>query len=172
MSSPLSYTLRATVGQARSGILTTPHGEVPTPAFMPVGTYGTVKGLIPEELRDCGASIVLSNALHLWVRPGDELIRELGGLHRFMNWDGPILTDSGGYQIFSLKEFSTVSEEGVKFRAPVDGQYRMLTPERCVQIQENLGVDLAMAFDECIEWPADRARVLASTQRTTRWLKR
>ena len=172
MSSPLSYTLRATVGQARSGILSTPHGEVPTPAFMPVGTYGTVKGLIPEELRDCGASIVLSNALHLWVRPGDELIRELGGLHRFMNWDGPILTDSGGYQIFSLKEFSIVSEEGVKFRAPVDGQYRMLTPERCVQIQENLGVDLAMAFDECIEWPADRARVLASTQRTTRWLKR
>ncbi len=139
---------------------------------MPVGTYGTVKGMTPPDLREIGTHIVLSNTLHLWVRPGDDIIRDLGGLHRFMAWDGPILTDSGGYQVFSLREMSKVTEEGVKFRTPRDGQYRMLTPERCVEIQENLGVDLAMAFDECIEWPADRDRVVRSTERTTRWLKR
>jgi queuine tRNA-ribosyltransferase len=157
---------------ARRGVLDTPHGKVPTPAFMPVGTYGTVKGMAPFELRELGTSMVLSNALHLWVQPGDETIRDLGGLHRFMGWDGPILTDSGGYQVFSLRHLSKVSEEGVRFRTPRDGQYRKLTPEVCVRIQENLGVDLAMAFDECIEWPADRDRVIASTARTTRWLKR
>jgi queuine tRNA-ribosyltransferase len=172
MASCLRLELHATRGAARTGTLHTPHGPIPTPAFMPVGTYGTVKGMTPLDLRAAGASIVLSNTLHLWVRPGDELIRDLGGLHGFMGWDGPILTDSGGYQVFSLKEFSKVTEEGVRFRSPKDGQYRMMTPEVCVQIQENLGVDLAMAFDECIEWPAERERVIASTQRTTRWLKR
>ncbi len=172
MSSCLRYDLEATAGAARSGVLHTPHGPVPTPAFMPVGTYGSVKGISPPELREVGSHIVLSNAMHLWVRPGDELIRDLGGLHRFMGWSGPILTDSGGYQIFSLRDLIKVSEEGVRFRTPKDGQYRQLTPERCVEIQENLGVDLAMAFDECIEWPADRDRVTESTQRTTRWLKR
>ena len=153
-------------------MLHTPHGPVPTPAFMPVGTYGTVKGMTPPELREIGTHIVLSNTMHLWVRPGDEIIRDLGGLHTFMAWDGPILTDSGGYQVFSLRDRNKVTEEGVRFRTPLDGEYRMLTPERCVRIQENLGVDLAMAFDECIEWPADRDRVIRSTERTTRWLKR
>ncbi|MBL8616713.1 MAG: tRNA guanosine(34) transglycosylase Tgt [Deltaproteobacteria bacterium] len=170
--SALSYTLEAACGAARAGTLQTPHGPIPTPAFMPVGTYGTVKGMTPEELRSIDGHVVLANTMHLWVRPGDETIRDLGGLHRFMGWSGPILTDSGGYQVFSLKELAKVTEEGVRFRTPKDGQYRMLSPEVCVRIQENLGVDMAMAFDECIEWPAGRDRVAASTQRTTRWLKR
>lgn len=170
--SALKYDLEATCGEARAGTLHTPHGSVPTPAFMPVGTYGTVKGMTPEEVRGIGGSIVLSNTMHLWVRPGDAAIQQLGGLHRFMGWDGPILTDSGGYQVFSLKELARVTEEGVRFRSPKDGEYRMLSPEVCVSIQENLGVDMAMAFDECIEWPADRERVGRSTERTTRWLRR
>lgn len=170
--SALKYELEAACGEARAGTLHTPHGSIPTPAFMPVGTYGTVKGMTPEELRGNGASIVLANTMHLWVRPGDEAIRALGGLHRFMSWQGPILTDSGGYQVFSLKQLARVTEEGVRFRTPKDGEYRMLSPEVCVRIQENLGVDMAMAFDECIEWPADRERVGRSTERTTRWLLR
>ncbi len=170
--SALKYDLEATCGEARAGTLHTPHGSVPTPAFMPVGTYGTVKGMTPEEVRGIGGSIVLSNTMHLWVRPGDTAIQQLGGLHRFMGWDGPILTDSGGYQVFSLKKLARVTEEGVRFRTPKDGEYRMLSPEVCVSIQENLGVDMAMAFDECIEWPADRERVGRSTERTTRWLRR
>ena len=170
--SPLSLSIHATAGAARTGILSTPHGDVPTPAFMPVGTYGTVKGISPRELREIGCSIVLSNAYHLWVRPGHQLVEQLGGLHCFMGWDGPILTDSGGYQVFSLKEFRTISEEGVRFRSPKDGAYRMLTPEVCIEIQEALGIDLAMAFDECIPWPASYEAVQKSTQRTTRWLKR
>ena len=170
--SPLSLNITHQAGSARTGILTTPHGVVPTPAFMPVGTYGTVKGISPKELQEIGAGIVLSNAYHLWVRPGHELIKRLGGLHRFMGWSGPILTDSGGYQVFSLSEFRKISEEGVRFRSPLDGQYRMLTPEVCIEIQEALGVDMAMAFDECIEWPCSREDTQKSTQRTTRWLKR
>ena len=170
--SALSFELNATAGDARTGVLTTPHGTVPTPAFMPVGTYGTVKAMTPRDLKAVGASIVLSNTFHLWVRPGHETIQELGGLHRFMGWDGPILTDSGGFQVFSLSEFTKITEEGVRFRTPLDGQYRMLTPEVCIEIQEALGVDMAMAFDECIPWPADRQAVSLSTQRTTRWLKR
>ncbi len=167
-----SFELQASAGSARSGLLRLPHGEVPTPCFMPVGTAGTVKGLTPAEIRGAGASMVLANTYHLWVRPGHELVRALGGLHRFMHWDGPILTDSGGYQVFSLKEFTRVSEHGVKFRSPVDGQWRLLTPEKAVEIQEALGVDVAMAFDECIEVPASPERVKASTERTTRWLER
>ena len=139
---------------------------------MPVGTAGTVKGLTPLEVREAGASMVLANTYHLWVRPGHELVRRLGGLHAFMHWDGPILTDSGGYQVFSLKEFTKVSEQGVRFRSPMDGEWRMLTPELAVEIQEALGVDVAMALDECIEVPASAERVRASTERTTRWLER
>ena len=170
--SALSLRIDATLDAARVGELNTPHGPVRTPAFMPVGTYGTVKAMTPEDLRLLGSDMVLCNAMHLWVRPGHQEIGRLGGLHRFIGWDGPILTDSGGFQIFSLKEFLKVSEEGVRFRSPKDGKHRTMTPEQCVEIQEVLGVDLAMAFDECIEWPADRDRVASSTQRTTRWLKR
>lgn len=170
--SALSLEITATAGAARTGVLTTTHGTAATPAFMPVGTYGSVKGMTPEDLRGLGAEIVLSNAMHLWVRPGHEAIGAMGGLHSFMGWDGPILTDSGGYQIFSLKDYIKISEKSVRFRAPLDGQYRIITPELCVEIQETLGVDMAMAFDECIEWPADRDRVASSTARTTRWLKR
>ena len=171
-SKALSFQVQATCGPARSGRLMTPHGPVRTPAFMPVGTYGTVKGMTPEDLRGLGTDIVLANAYHLWVRPGHRQIEELGGLHTFMGWDGPILTDSGGYQVFSMRDVNKVTELGVRFRAPLDGLHRMLTPEICVEIQEALGVDLAMAFDECIEWPAERDRVARSTERTTRWLHR
>jgi queuine tRNA-ribosyltransferase len=167
-----SFEVLARAGAARLGCLTLPHGAVPTPAFMPVGTQGTVKGISPPELRESGTHIVLANTYHLWVRPGHETIRQLGGLHRFMGWDGPILTDSGGYQVFSLKEFCKVTEEGVRFRAPQDGEWRLLTPECAVEIQEALGVDIAMALDECIEVPATRERVGQSTARTTRWLHR
>ena len=174
--SALSLNIHAKVdtglGIARTGELTTTHGVVPFPAFMPVGTYGTVKAMTPQSLKDIGASIILSNAYHLWVRPGHKHIEELGGLHKFMGWDQAILTDSGGFQVFSLKQFTKITEEGVRFRAPLDGQYRDMTPEVCVEIQEALGVDVAMAFDECIEWPASRDRVQKSTARTTRWLRR
>ena len=170
--SPIQLKLHHTAGLARTGTLALTHGTVEFPAFMPVGTYGTVKGMMPRDIREIGANLILSNAYHLWVRPGHQLIERMGGLHQFMDWDGAILTDSGGYQVFSLNEFTKVSEEGVRFRAPLDGQYRTLTPELCVEIQEALGVDIAMAFDECIEWPATKDRVQLSTERTTRWLKR
>lgn len=131
-----------------------------------------MKGLAPTDLRDAGVQMLLSNTYHLWVRPGHERIRALGGLHRFMDWEGPILTDSGGFQVFSLAEHREVAEAGVRFRSPIDGQWRELTPELAVEIQEALGVDVAMALDECIEWPATRERVAESTARTTRWLAR
>jgi queuine tRNA-ribosyltransferase len=166
------FELLGRTGAARRGRLHTDRGTVETPAFMPVGTAGTVKGLAPEEVRTSGAEILLANAFHLWVRPGHELVRDLGGLHTFMNWSGPILTDSGGYQVFSLKDEAKVTEDGVTFRTPFDGQYRTLTPEGSVAIQEALGVDIAMAFDECLEWPASRERTIESTARTTRWLRR
>lgn len=172
MSSVLTFEAHASCGAARTGVLNTPHGAVATPAFMPVGTKGTVKGIVPEELSEVGVDMLLCNAYHLWVRPGHGRIGELGGLHRFMNWSGPILTDSGGYQVFSLRHLAKVTEEGVRFRSPHDGQYRHMSPEVSVEIQETLGVDIAMAFDECIEWPAERDRVRRSTERTTRWLKR
>ena len=170
--SVLKFDEQARSGEARTGVLNTPHGPIQTPAFMPVGTKGTVKGLVPTELTDAGVEILLCNAYHLWVRPGHGLIEEVGGLHSFMNWDGPILMDSGGFQVFSLRHLNKVKENGVRFRSPHDGQYRTLTPEVAVEIQETLGVDIAMALDECIEWPAERARVGRSTARTTRWLKR
>jgi queuine tRNA-ribosyltransferase len=172
MARPLQLTITHTAGSARTGQLRTPHGTTPTPAFMPVGTRGTVKGMTPHDLREVGATIVLTNALHLELRPGAEEVQERGGIHRFMGWDGPILSDSGGYQVFSLRHRTKVSEQGVKLCSPVDGSWQMLTPERMVKVQEDLGVDMAMAFDECIEWPADRDRVSRSTARTTRWLQR
>jgi queuine tRNA-ribosyltransferase len=162
----------ARCGDARTGLLTLPHGTVQTPAFMPVGTYGSVRGLAPDEIRATGAEMVLANTYHLWLRPGHETLRRLGGLHTFMDWDRPILTDSGGYQVFSLSEHVKVSEEGVQFRVPETGDKRHLTPELAIEVQEAFGVDVAMAFDECIEWPADRDRVARSTARTSRWLKR
>lgn len=168
----VDHTATTALGVARTGVLQTPHGPTPTPAFMPVGTAGTVKGIVPDELLELGTTILLSNAFHLWVRPGHQEIGALGGLHAFMRWDGPILTDSGGYQVFSLKQRVKVTEEGARFCTPHDGLYRFLSPEVCVEIQETLGVDLAMALDECIEWPAERDRVARSTERTTRWLKR
>lgn len=170
--SALGFEVHAQAGSARTGTLQTPHGPVRTPAFMPVGTAGTVKGLAPREIREAGTEMLLCNAYHLWARPGHERIGRLGGLHKFMGWDGPILTDSGGFQVFSQKALRKISEEGVKFRSPHNGDLRFLTPEVCIEIQETLGVDMAMALDECIEWPAERDAVGRSTERTTRWLKR
>ena len=167
-----SYRANDTADLARRGVLTLPHGEVETPAFMPVGTGGSVKGLTPEEVEETGAGMILANTYHLWVRPGHEVVQSLGGLHKMMGWKRPILTDSGGYQVFSFKKKAKVKEEGVKFLSNLDGQWRLLTPELAVEIQEALGVDVAMALDECIEHPADFHRTRRSTERTTRWLKR
>lgn len=157
---------------ARLGRLSTPHGEVATPAFMPVATQGTVKAMSPRELREVGAEIILSNAYHLYLRPGAELVGQMGGLHRFMGWDGPILTDSGGYQVFSLKDLCRVSEEGVHFRSHLDGSAHFLTPESVMQIQENLGVDVAMVLDECVPGPASYEEAARAVSRTTRWAER
>ena len=159
-------------GAARTGVLHTPHGDVPTPAFMPVGTRATVRGLTPAEIAQTGASMALANTYHLWVRPGHEVIRDLGGLHTFMAYPGPLLTDSGGYQVFSLRDRLKVTEEGATIRSPEDGAWRTLTPERSIEIQEALSVDVAMAFDECLEHPATRERAAEVTARTTRWLRR
>ena len=167
-----SFEVGAELGAARTGTLRLPHGSVETPSFMPVGTRGSVRGVDPDELRGAGASMVLANTYHLWIRPGADVVAALGGLHAFMGWSGPILTDSGGYQVFSLRHLAKVSEEGVRFRSPLDGQYRTLTPEVSVRVQETLGVDVAMAFDECLEWPVTREAAAASTERTTRWLHR
>lgn len=158
--------------RARLGRLTTAHGVIETPAFMPVGTQGTVKGMLPRDLKEIGCQILLGNTYHLYLRPGAETIRELGGLHRFMGWDRPILTDSGGYQVFSLGAMRKISEEGARFQSHLDGSYHLLTPESVVDIQEALGSDIAMALDECIPSDATRAYVSASTERTLRWAER
>ncbi|HVS09035.1 MAG TPA: tRNA guanosine(34) transglycosylase Tgt [Planctomycetota bacterium] len=163
---------RALDSRARSGVFTTPHGEVPTPAFMPVGTRGTVKGVLPRDLREAGTRIVLANAYHLHLRPGEETVRALGGLHRFMGWDGPILTDSGGYQVFSLSECVRVDDDGATFRSIVDGRSVRFTPERAVDVQRALGADVAMAFDHCTAEPGVRAEVEGAADRTHRWLER
>lgn len=157
---------------ARRGRLKTRRGAIETPAFMPVGTLGTVKGLLPEQLDDLGAQIVLANTYHLYLRPGHERVRRLGGLHRFMNWDKPILTDSGGFQVFSLGELRKINEEGVRFQSHLDGSAHVLTPELSIAVQEALGSDIMMVFDECIPYPADRSYVETSTQRSTRWAER
>ncbi|MDI9491678.1 MAG: tRNA guanosine(34) transglycosylase Tgt [Bacillota bacterium] len=161
--------------KARRGTLSTPHGTLETPVFMPVGTQATVKAMKPEtviELGREGASIILSNTYHLYLRPGHEIIREAGGLHRFMNWDGAILTDSGGFQVFSLGDLRKITEEGVAFRSHIDGSSHMFTPEKSIEVQNALGSDIMMAFDECAPYPADRDYVKRSLERTTRWLKR
>ena len=157
---------------ARAGLLQTPHGSVETPAFMPVGTQATVKGLTPDLLREVGSRMVLANTYHLALRPGEEVVRELGGLHRFMGWDGPILTDSGGFQAFSLAQRRTLTEEGVAFRSHLDGRAFSLTPERAVAIQEALGADVAMCLDQCPALPASKVEIAEATDRTIRWAAR
>ena len=158
--------------KARRGRVTTPHGVIETPVFMPVGTAATVKAMRPEEIKEMGAEIVLSNTYHLYLRPGHEVVKAAGGLHKFMNWDRPILTDSGGFQVFSLGAMRKIREEGVEFRLHIDGSRHMLSPEKSMEIQNALGSDIIMAFDECAPYPADRKYVKDSLERTTRWLKR
>ncbi len=166
------FTIHATSGLARTGTLTLPHGAIETPAFMPVGTQGTVRALSPTDLRTVGAGMVLANTYHLHVRPGEDVIAQLGGLHRFMAWDGPLLTDSGGFQVFSLAGFRSVDDEGVEFQSHVDGGRRILTPERATEIQWTLGADIAMAFDHVAPGAADEATSRDALDRTLRWLER
>lgn len=158
--------------QARRGRLHTPHGTVETPTFMPVGTAGTVKAMLPDEVASTGAEVILGNTFHLYLRPGHETVKKLGGLHQFAQWDRSILTDSGGFQVFSLAELRTIREEGVEFKSPYDGSKHLLSPEKSIEIQEALGTDIAMAFDECPPHDADRPYVERSMARTTRWLDR
>ena len=172
MTGTFAFETVARDGPARSGWLRTQHGEVETPAFMPVGTAGSVKAITPGDLRECGAQILLANTYHLYLRPGHELIRELGGLHRFMSWSGPILTDSGGFQIFSLADLGRLDDEGVHFKSHLDGSSHLLTPEKAMEIQAALGSDVAMVLDECPALPATRERVEAAVERTTRWARR
>ena len=157
---------------ARLGIVHTPHGDFKTPAFMPVGTQATVKGMSPDEISSMGANILLSNTYHLWMRPGSELVAKAGGLHKFMNWNGAILTDSGGFQVFSLAKPKDIVEEGVNFRSHIDGSKHILTPEKSMKIQNDLGADIIMAFDECCPYPSTHQYAEQSLQRTTRWLER
>ena len=157
---------------ARLGIVHTPHGSFDTPAFMPVGTQATVKGMSPGELKDMGASIILSNTYHLWMRPGREIVKEAGGLHQFMSWNRAVLTDSGGFQVFSFSDRRHITEEGVAFRSHIDGSKQLLTPEKSIAIQNDLGADIIMAFDECTPWPAEHDYARKSLERTTRWLDR
>ena len=157
---------------ARLGKIKTNYGEYDTPMFMPVGTQATVKTLSPEELKDMHAGIILSNTYHLWLRPGEDVVNEAGGLHKFMNWNGPILTDSGGFQVFSLAKPKDITEEGVKFKNHLNGDNLFLTPEKSIQIQNKLDSDIAMSFDECIGWPASHDYCKQSVERTLRWAKR
>jgi queuine tRNA-ribosyltransferase len=166
------FTLDAVSGSARAGRLTLPHGAVETPVFMPVGTQGTVRALSPNDLRAAGATVVLANTYHLHVRPGEQTIEKLGGLHRFMSWDRPLLTDSGGFQVFSLEGFRRVSEDGVEFQSHVDGGRRILTPERATEIQWTLGADIAMAFDHVVPGGADEPTARDALERTLKWLER
>jgi queuine tRNA-ribosyltransferase len=168
----VKFALLATDGGARRGRLEFARGSVETPAFMPVGTYGTVKAMTPEELTELGAEIVLGNTFHLWLRPGLEVIGAHGGLHRFMHWQRPILTDSGGFQVFSLASLRKLSESGVRFRSPVDGAEVFLSPEESMRIQRVLGSDIAMQFDECTPYPASEAEARASMELSLRWARR
>src|SRR5207244_8613457 len=168
----LRFQIEATSGAARAGRLITPHGEVQTPVFMPVGTLGSVKGVPQEILEELGVEILLGNTYHLYLRPGIEQVRKLGGLHRFMSWDRALLTDSGGYQVFSLTTLRKISEEGVTLRSHLDGSSHLFTPERSIEIQIALGADITMAFDECTEHPADEKRARDSMEMTLRWAQR
>ena len=166
-----NFELSATSGRARAGVFQTPHGALQTPVFAPVGTAATVKALTPDQLRALGATLVLSNTYHLYLRPGDELVRDLGGLHQFMQWDGPMLTDSGGFQVFSLSDTRKIDADGVTFKSHIDGSLHRFTPEKAVAIQENLGADIIMAFDECPP-PHDRAYNELALSRTHAWAAR
>ena len=163
------FELVATDGRARAGILHTPHGEIPTPVFAPVGTSGTVKAMPPRDLQALDVNLILANTYHLFLRPGDQLVRELGGLHQFMNWNGPVLTDSGGFQVFSLAQINRIDDDGVTFRSHLDGSAKRLDPKTSMEIQQNLGADIIMAFDQCPP-PSDREQVAAAVERTQRWL--
>ena len=157
---------------ARRGRIHTPHGTIETPVFMPVGTQATVKSMTPEELKEINAEIILANTYHLYIRPGQDLVKEAGGLHKFMNWDRPILTDSGGFQVFSLGDLRTINEEGVEFKSHLDGKRLFFSPESVMKTEEDLGADIIMAFDECCKYPSTYEYTKASMERTTRWAKR
>jgi queuine tRNA-ribosyltransferase len=167
-----SFVVEARDGRARAGLLATPHGEVETPVFMPVGTAGAVKSVLHRDLHVIGARLLLANTYHLMLRPGDAVVAGLGGLHSFTGWDGPLLTDSGGYQVFSLAALRRLDEEGVRFQSHLDGTAHVLSPERSMEIQQNLGADIAMAFDECPPGDAPREVVAQATARTARWARR
>jgi queuine tRNA-ribosyltransferase len=172
MTHPLQFDLLATDAGARRGRIRLMRGVIETPAFMPVGTYGTVKAMTPEELREVGAQIILGNTFHLLMRPGNELIRAHGGLHKFMHWDGPILTDSGGFQVWSLTERRKITEQGVEFQAPTDGSKVFLSPESVMQVQADLGSDIQMIFDECTDYPVTESAARDSMELSLRWARR
>ncbi|OHW62598.1 queuine tRNA-ribosyltransferase [Andreesenia angusta] len=174
MNSPIKYELikESSETKARLGKIHTPHGEIETPIFMPVGTRATVKAMTPEELKEINAQIILSNTYHLYLKPGHDIVEEAGGLHKFMNWDRPILTDSGGFQVFSLGNMRKINEDGVEFKSHIDGSKHFITPEKSIEIQNALGSDIMMAFDECVSYPSDWHYVKDSMERTTRWAKR
>ena len=172
MESLGKFEVLKTHGQARRGTLTTAHGKIQTPVFMAVGTKATVKAMTVEELKQCGTQVVLGNTYHLHLRPGEKLIKGQGGLHKFMRWDGPILTDSGGFQVFSLSKLRTMTEEGVEFRSHIDGNKYFISPEKSMEIQMDLGADIIMAFDECLQYPATDEQIQKSMDLTFRWLKR
>ena len=157
---------------ARAGIFHTPHGDIETPVYMPVGTQGSVKGVLPRDLEEAGAQIVLANTYHLYMRPGDGIVKAAGGLHKFMNWNRPILTDSGGFQVFSLAKLNKIRDEGVYFNSHVDGRLHFITPEKAMEIEQNLGADIAMAFDQCSPYGADYKFSAAAMERTLKWLER
>ena len=174
MSEPFSFEVIKTDPEtgARAGIFHTPHGDIETPVYMSVGTQATVKGVLPRDLREAGAQIVLANTYHLYMRPGHELVRAAGGLHKFMNWDRPILTDSGGFQVFSLAKLNNIKDEGVWFRSHIDGSKHFFTPEKVMEIENALGADIIMQFDECSEYGVDRRYAKDALERTVRWLDR
>ena len=172
MANRFKFFVSSYQGRARSGVVSTPRGDIRTPAFMPVGTAATVKAMMPESVRATGADVVLGNTYHLMLRPGAERVYNLGGLHKFMNWNRPILTDSGGFQVMSLTGLRRLTEEGVKFRSHIDGSEHNLTPERSIEIQKFLGSDIAMSFDECPALPADRNRIRESMELSMRWAQR
>ena len=170
MSQLLRFEITARCGSARVGILRLRRGVIHTPCFMPVGTHATVKALSPKELKEMGAEIILANTYHLWLRPGEEVIQKAGGLHRFMGWEGPILTDSGGFQVFSLPKYRKITEEGVWFTSHIDGSKRFLSPKKAMEIQQALGSDIVMPLDHCPPIPAERELLEQAVERTLRWL--